>query len=201
MREILQNKTADERRILEQTAELRGWEFVEEFEELILAQARLVGELGAQPPGDGKDLPDLDGWASRQDADDEGPEEEVDGDRWSIPNPNDRKGPDYDSSQDADSDASTSLTVPSPESVRILAVNGYRYLLIRADEESPGVLADGRVLDAGSEPPRLYRWNWVGSILKFSPGWEPYDGPDITGLLLTDAIAVGPTREQIQGDE
>lgn len=45
MREILQNKTADERRILEQTAEFRDWEFVEEFGGLILAQARLVGEL------------------------------------------------------------------------------------------------------------------------------------------------------------
>lgn len=45
MREILQTKTVEERRILEQTAEHRGWEFVEDNEALILAQARLVGEL------------------------------------------------------------------------------------------------------------------------------------------------------------
>ena len=45
MKEILQNKTVEERRILEQTAEFRDWEFVEEFEELILAQAQLIGDL------------------------------------------------------------------------------------------------------------------------------------------------------------
>jgi hypothetical protein len=38
-------RTPEERRILDAVAESRGEEFVAEFAELILTQARLVGEL------------------------------------------------------------------------------------------------------------------------------------------------------------
>lgn len=45
MTENDRDRTPEEQRILNEMAEQRGEEFVEENEELILAQARLIGNL------------------------------------------------------------------------------------------------------------------------------------------------------------